>query len=288
MTWIIRTKKNRIKLQKSRFNQSIIFLVIQPKTTTNLRLLFSKFPFLSPFLVMSSSRSSICGCYHQQQQQQQHQNNNNKNYRKNQQTILNHDGGGGGGDLKHHHHHHHPYMKIIRKNDDGDNDWLSIEKLSINPAITTTNTKSSSLLSSSNRLLLLRKWPINCLLLNNNNKSTTTTTKTTTTTTKMMFMMATLIIILLNIIINIEQSQQQNPQEIFTNSFHIRFRRNVDQFDAHQIAKRYGFINLGPVRKFCFSILFCFLFSWSFPLLVCMFVWFGEKPFLFEPIQSVR
>ncbi|OTF69600.1 amontillado-like protein [Euroglyphus maynei] len=59
-----------------------------------------------------------------------------------------------------------------------------------------------------------------------------------------MFMMA----ILLILIITVEQSIQ-NPQEVFTNSFHIRFRRDVDHQNAHQIAKRHGFINLGPTER---------------------------------------
>ena len=56
-------------------------------------------------------------------------------------------------------------------------------------------------------------------------------------------------------IITVEQSLQFTPNnhnhhqnEVFTNSFQIRFRRNIDQQLAHQIAKKHGFINLGPVR----------------------------------------
>lgn len=34
---------------------------------------------------------------------------------------------------------------------------------------------------------------------------------------------------------------------MFTNSFHVRFVRDVSHQTAHQIAKRHGFVNLGPV-----------------------------------------
>lgn len=34
---------------------------------------------------------------------------------------------------------------------------------------------------------------------------------------------------------------------VFTNSFLVRFRRNVDNDEAHQIAAKHGFINIGPV-----------------------------------------
>lgn len=35
--------------------------------------------------------------------------------------------------------------------------------------------------------------------------------------------------------------------DIFTSSFLVRFRRNVDNYEAHQLATRNGFENLGPV-----------------------------------------
>lgn len=42
-------------------------------------------------------------------------------------------------------------------------------------------------------------------------------------------------------------SPQQQPDEVFTNSFHVRFVRDVDHQEAHKVAKRHGFVNLGPV-----------------------------------------
>lgn len=39
----------------------------------------------------------------------------------------------------------------------------------------------------------------------------------------------------------------QTPQEVFTNSFHVRFVRDVSHQTAHQIANQHGFVNLGPV-----------------------------------------
>lgn len=35
--------------------------------------------------------------------------------------------------------------------------------------------------------------------------------------------------------------------DIFTSSFLVRFRRNVESYEAHQLAARNGFENLGPV-----------------------------------------
>ncbi|KAH9497819.1 Neuroendocrine convertase 2 [Dermatophagoides farinae] len=68
-----------------------------------------------------------------------------------------------------------------------------------------------------------------------------------------MFMMIMLTILII-MIITVEQSLQFNhnnhnhhQNEVFTNSFQIRFRRNIDQQLAHQIAKKHGFINLGPI-----------------------------------------
>lgn len=37
--------------------------------------------------------------------------------------------------------------------------------------------------------------------------------------------------------------------DIFTSSFLVRFRRNVDNELAHDVAKRNGFDNLGPVSR---------------------------------------
>lgn len=35
--------------------------------------------------------------------------------------------------------------------------------------------------------------------------------------------------------------------EVFTSSFLVRFKRSVDNSDAHDIAKRNSFHNIGPV-----------------------------------------
>lgn len=35
--------------------------------------------------------------------------------------------------------------------------------------------------------------------------------------------------------------------DVFTNSYLVRFHRSIDTDEAHQIAKRNGFDNLGPV-----------------------------------------
>ncbi|XP_023311033.1 neuroendocrine convertase 2-like, partial [Anoplophora glabripennis] len=35
--------------------------------------------------------------------------------------------------------------------------------------------------------------------------------------------------------------------DLFSNSFLVRFRRDVEQQEAHTVAKRNGFVNLGPV-----------------------------------------
>lgn len=43
-------------------------------------------------------------------------------------------------------------------------------------------------------------------------------------------------------------SSVQTP-EVFTNTFHVRFTRDVSHHTAHQIAKRHGFVNLGPVSE---------------------------------------
>lgn len=35
--------------------------------------------------------------------------------------------------------------------------------------------------------------------------------------------------------------------DVFSNSFLVRFRRNVEQHEAHKIADKHGFVNMGPV-----------------------------------------
>lgn len=37
--------------------------------------------------------------------------------------------------------------------------------------------------------------------------------------------------------------------DVFTSSFLVRFKRNVESSYAHEIANKYGYDNLGPVRK---------------------------------------
>lgn len=37
--------------------------------------------------------------------------------------------------------------------------------------------------------------------------------------------------------------------DVFSNSFLVRFRRNVEQHEAHKIADKHGFVNLGPVSS---------------------------------------
>lgn len=61
---------------------------------------------------------------------------------------------------------------------------------------------------------------------------------------------------------------------IFTNSFLVRFRRNVDTITAHSIASRYGFTNLGEVSKHLATYLlwriFLSLFHWATS--ICLWV----------------
>lgn len=50
----------------------------------------------------------------------------------------------------------------------------------------------------------------------------------------------------------------QTPAEVFTNTFHVRFVRDVQPDHVHQIAKRHGFVNLGPVSILFFIFLYLF------------------------------
>lgn len=40
-------------------------------------------------------------------------------------------------------------------------------------------------------------------------------------------------------------------REVFTNSFLVRFKRSVQQEEAHDVALRHGFDSLGPVSANC-------------------------------------
>lgn len=56
--------------------------------------------------------------------------------------------------------------------------------------------------------------------------------------------------LLLLVVNSITQITVSNAsQEVFTNSFLVRLRRDVDKHIAHQIAKRNGFVNLGAVSN---------------------------------------
>lgn len=48
--------------------------------------------------------------------------------------------------------------------------------------------------------------------------------------------------------------------DLFTNSFLVKFRREVDNQVAHSVADRNGFVNLGPVSNFFFSYFLIVLF----------------------------
>lgn len=51
------------------------------------------------------------------------------------------------------------------------------------------------------------------------------------------------------------QSQRNGKHDgVFTSSFLVRFKRSVDNDEAHKIAGDHGFENLGPV-----STIYCFL-----------------------------
>lgn len=46
-----------------------------------------------------------------------------------------------------------------------------------------------------------------------------------------------------------------STNDIFSNSFLVRFRRNVEQQEAHKIANKHGFVNMGPVSLLVLSYL---------------------------------
>lgn len=48
--------------------------------------------------------------------------------------------------------------------------------------------------------------------------------------------------------------------DLFSNSFLVRFRRDVDAQEAHDVATRHGFVNMGPVGDWFPKQLFSFTF----------------------------
>lgn len=53
-------------------------------------------------------------------------------------------------------------------------------------------------------------------------------------------------------------SNVSSTSDIFSNSFLVRFRRNVERHEAHQIAHKHGFVSMGPVSwNFLFETIFC-------------------------------
>ncbi|KAF7487868.1 Neuroendocrine convertase 2 [Sarcoptes scabiei] len=65
------------------------------------------------------------------------------------------------------------------------------------------------------------------------------------------FAIATMAIVLIISLLEINPSNgkmlQSKPLQVFTNSFHVKFRQDIDHRLAHRIAKRHGFINLGSI-----------------------------------------
>lgn len=58
-----------------------------------------------------------------------------------------------------------------------------------------------------------------------------------------------------------------SSNELFTSSFLVRFKRTVDNNEAHEIAKRNSFHNIGPVSAFlsCFNklrVVLSYLYCW--------------------------
>lgn len=82
------------------------------------------------------------------------------------------------------------------------------------------------------------------LLYNNNNgkyRKSTIQRQQKYSTLSFLFVITTLLLL-----VAVDRSEQ-NPHEVFTNSFHVRFRRDVNHHTAHLIANKHGFVNLGPV-----------------------------------------
>lgn len=53
--------------------------------------------------------------------------------------------------------------------------------------------------------------------------------------------------VLLVIVAIIYVSDVSSSSDVFSNSFLVRFRRDVEQHEAHEIANKHGFVNVGPV-----------------------------------------
>lgn len=52
------------------------------------------------------------------------------------------------------------------------------------------------------------------------------------------------------VIVSLAQvTSSTSPNEVFTSSFLVRFKKSVDSNEAHEIAKRNSFVNLGAVSK---------------------------------------
>ena len=43
-------------------------------------------------------------------------------------------------------------------------------------------------------------------------------------------------------------SKSEGPAEVFTNHFYVELEKELPQSQVHRLAKRHGFVNLGPVR----------------------------------------
>lgn len=40
------------------------------------------------------------------------------------------------------------------------------------------------------------------------------------------------------------------PREVFTNQFYVQLQNDLPSSEVHSLAKRHGFVNLGPVSLF--------------------------------------
>lgn len=69
-------------------------------------------------------------------------------------------------------------------------------------------------------------------------------------------------------------------KDLFTNSFLVKFRQNVDNKLAHHVATRNGFVNLGPVSSTKYLINFPYSaikFSQNFCIAICIVPKLGYK-----------
>lgn len=46
----------------------------------------------------------------------------------------------------------------------------------------------------------------------------------------------------------------QTTADLFSNSFLVRFTRDLEPEEAHEVAKRHGFVNMGPVSWYSWLI----------------------------------